>query len=208
MNTFKIRWCLTLPAIWSVEQKDFMIRAVKLSGMTSSPDPIGTGELILVLEPEGAAANFIDYVPSIAVNPENQVVVVVDAGGGTVDLTAHQVKSGCLNELVAGHGNLLGGESVNRLFFEKLSEHFIGYNEWKEKKNPSLFYKTALEFEKKKCRLKEYNTVVLNVPSSLCKLPRKSNVPGEFEIEETEDEGGLITISKEKIKIFFCNFPR
>jgi len=48
----KIRWVLTVPALWSEEHKLFMRKAAKEAGII---DDIQSANLLLCLEPEGAS---------------------------------------------------------------------------------------------------------------------------------------------------------
>ena len=55
-----IRWCLTVPAIWSPESRDTMIQAAQLAGMVAGPlcPPAATPSnhaIELVPEPEAAS---------------------------------------------------------------------------------------------------------------------------------------------------------
>src|SRR5579859_3921041 len=58
----EIRWCLTIPAIWSDEQKEQMHIAAQRAGLLSSGTvSVQNGtQVVLVLEPEGAAINCIE----------------------------------------------------------------------------------------------------------------------------------------------------
>ena len=48
----KIRWVLTVPALWSEEHKLFMRKAAKEAGIIKH---VQTPNLLLCLEPEGAS---------------------------------------------------------------------------------------------------------------------------------------------------------
>mmetsp|Transcript_47375 Transcript_47375/g.34671 ORF Transcript_47375/g.34671 Transcript_47375/m.34671 type:complete len:99 (+) Transcript_47375:304-600(+) len=48
----KIRWVLTVPALWSEEHKQFMRKAAVNAGIV---DSINSANLLLCLEPEGAS---------------------------------------------------------------------------------------------------------------------------------------------------------
>ena len=50
--TTKIRWVLTVPALWSEEHKHFMRRAAVEAGII---EDLNAGNLLLCLEPEGAS---------------------------------------------------------------------------------------------------------------------------------------------------------
>lgn len=48
----KIRWVLTVPALWSEEHKQYMRKAAVAAGII---DNISSPNLLLCLEPEGAS---------------------------------------------------------------------------------------------------------------------------------------------------------
>jgi hypothetical protein len=57
VNVSKIRWCLTVPAIWSYHSKDIMLNAASRAGLVRGPtNPTGSiYEVQIVPEPEAAA---------------------------------------------------------------------------------------------------------------------------------------------------------
>jgi hypothetical protein len=118
----EIRWCLTVPAVWKEDSKQIMRRAAQMAGLIDE----GTEEadrLLLVLEPEAAALHCQQVMvrknesgPLIA----DKVIMIVDAGGGTVDITVHRVTGDGLDELIPSGGGLHGSKYVDRSFREFL----------------------------------------------------------------------------------------
>ncbi|MCT9093941.1 hypothetical protein N4G70_34550 [Streptomyces sp. ASQP_92] len=120
-----IRWCVTVPAIWTDEQKqttrDLAIRA----GM-----PAEDGRLILALEPEAAA----HYARASGVNVAGTEskedtdltapgcrFIVVDCGGGTADLTAYENdEDGRMVESGLPSGGPHGSDLINHAFRTRL----------------------------------------------------------------------------------------
>lgn len=122
-----IRWCLTIPAIWSDESKQIMRRAAQESGL------IGDGSeeaerLLLVLEPEAAAVHCHEVMrkrEELSELSSGTRIMVVDAGGGTLDITAHEViKGGGLKEIIPGTGGPYGSTYVDKDFREYLNNKF------------------------------------------------------------------------------------
>lgn len=126
-----IHWVLTIPAIWHDKAKQFMRKAAEQAG-------IETDRLTLALEPE-AASLYCRYVPvydSAAANSQSQEdltrlapgnsfnnfrpgsnYIILDLGGGTVDITFHTVRAdGALQELHQPTGGYWGGTLVDQEF--------------------------------------------------------------------------------------------
>lgn len=114
------RWVLTVPAIWTDTAKLFMR---KVAGMAGIPED----KLTLALEPE-AASVFCQTFPSagsIDIVNIGSKYIVVDLGGGTVDITAHEkLPDGSLKELCKASGNDCGGTSIDRQFIQVFVDIF------------------------------------------------------------------------------------
>lgn len=140
-----VRWVITVPAIWKAPAKQFMRQAAYQAGIASSLNP---EQLIISLEPE-AASVYCRKLRLYQLIPESPVVhpltspnkktseilnmelacsdvtngmryMVVDCGGGTVDITVHEMeKDGLLRELYKATGGAYGGTGVD-MEFEKL----------------------------------------------------------------------------------------
>jgi molecular chaperone DnaK (HSP70) len=115
----EVRWCLTVPAIWDEYQKQLMRQAAVSAGL-----PSDDRRLILALEPEAAAHHArlagVRTVGSTAgrrasLMSAGSKFMVVDCGGGTVDITAYRVdRSGRLIEIGRDYGDSLGAEFINK----------------------------------------------------------------------------------------------
>jgi len=132
IQTGDIEWCLTVPAIWEPAEKDRMRTAATAAGIRDD-------HLHLALEPEAAAiyayltqgqlsggqgAGALDLVRV------GSRFMVVDGGGGTVDITAYRVvdeggKTG-LGEIGRAKGERLGSEYLNLGFIDLISRHLGG----------------------------------------------------------------------------------
>ena len=131
----QIRWCLTVPAIWDEAEKQLMRRAAGEAGM-----PTGRDRLLLALEPEAAAVYCqVRLAQELGTwrEKKSQVMtagtrfMVIDCGGGTVDISAFRVqavKGG--RERLAGIGRATGGklgsEYINEVFIERVLQDRLG----------------------------------------------------------------------------------
>ncbi|MFH8663088.1 Hsp70 family protein [Streptomyces afghaniensis] len=121
-----IRWCLTVPAIWTDEQKQVMRDIAGRAGF-----PMEDGRLILALEPEAAAHYALVSGVKVAGGASDGAslmepgcrFIVVDCGGGTVDLTAYETDAeGRMVEIGLPIGGPHGAEEINRAFRD---EHLL-----------------------------------------------------------------------------------
>ncbi|XP_043084946.1 heat shock 70 kDa protein 12A-like [Puntigrus tetrazona] len=207
-----VTWVLTVPAIWHAAAKQFMREAAVEAGLVTDSTP---ERLIFALEPE-AASVFCKQLPSdgfiaegedcedkLEQKPGSQYMVV-DCGGGTIDITVHEVlDDGKLKELHAATGNDMGGQSVDKnivsflkdVFSEEIFEKF-------EKEYPS----EALKLKYDIALIKSCDDVVrISCPSSLQTLAKdKQSMESYFEDVQGVmwDDGGIF-IEQEKLKSFF-----
>ncbi|KAL5011725.1 hypothetical protein ScPMuIL_010276 [Solemya velum] len=149
-----IQWVLTTPAIWSDGAKQFMREAAVKAGISGD-------SLTIALEPE-AASIYCRHIPLQrgernkkshleTFNPGSKYLVL-DAGGGTVDITVHEVTHNLsIKELHQASGGPWGGTKVDEEF-QKLLISIIGSFVFEEfKRNDMCSYLELLsEFELKK----------------------------------------------------------
>ncbi|KAJ6244633.1 alpha kinase/elongation factor 2 kinase [Anaeramoeba flamelloides] len=80
----KIQWVLTVPAIWEDQAKEIMRRAFYKAGLISEKN---SSHLLFCYEPEVAALDFFQDQRNNLDELNNKKLLVVDAGGGTIDIT-------------------------------------------------------------------------------------------------------------------------
>ncbi|KAL3862550.1 hypothetical protein ACJMK2_008510 [Sinanodonta woodiana] len=125
----EIQWVLTVPAIWNDKARSFMREAAIEAGIRND-------RLLIALEPE-AASIYCRHIPlevkssdgrtSIVPLSPGTRYIVVDAGGGTVDITIHEVmEDGNLKELHKATGGAWGGQEVDEAFKQFLIKIFGG----------------------------------------------------------------------------------
>ena len=138
----KIRWVLTVPAIWDDKNKDIMMKAAEKAGLISS---YGSGKnLFFALEPE-AASYYCESDEKLDESLFENPYIVCDLGGGTGDLVCHKrvIEKGVeeIKEMHTPEGGPFGSEEINKKFenevlkvifgkdvFDKLTEKFKGEN--------------------------------------------------------------------------------
>ena len=123
-----IRWCITVPAIWSDNEKSLMRDAAAAAGL-----PADQERLLLVQEPEAAAVYCAIISGTLLgqgrpadhlnVSTAGSRFMVVDCGGGTVDITGYQIRpegagDGRLKEIGIADGGPLGSAYINNAFVQ------------------------------------------------------------------------------------------
>jgi actin-like ATPase involved in cell morphogenesis len=108
----EIRWCVTVPAIWDEGDKAVIRAAAADAGFPDDDD-----RLLLSIQPEAAAL----YCYLRMADLDGTRFMVIDCGGGTVDITAYESPIGAtaniaLREIGVATGGQLGSEYVNQAF--------------------------------------------------------------------------------------------
>jgi hypothetical protein len=127
----EVRWCLTVPAVWTDYQKQVFRHAAYEAGM-----PSDDGRVILALEPEAA----LHHVRAASAASQQDLtrpgakVMMVDCGGGTVDITTYRNDDdGRPHEIRCASGGLLGSTYVDAALIETvLLKRFGGIEEWQQ----------------------------------------------------------------------------
>ncbi|XP_047459120.1 heat shock 70 kDa protein 12A isoform X5 [Mugil cephalus] len=178
-----VRWVITVPAIWKMPAKQFMREAAYKSGLVSRENP---EQLIIALEPEAASIycrklrlhQMVDLASTTTQNgfsPTENVgsgmsqgdrYVVVDCGGGTVDLTVHQIRlpEGHLKELYKASGGPYGSIGID-YEFEKLLCKIFGQDfiDQFKLKRPAAWVDLMIAFESRKRAAAPDRTNPLNI---------------------------------------------
>jgi len=126
----KIRWVLTVPALWSEEHKHFMRKAAVEAAII---EELSSNNLLLCLEPEGASIQCREDSEESLKNQllKNTVVMVLDCGGGTVDITIHKLTCNpeerfLCEELLPSSGGCEWGSKFVDKYFEEFVRDFFG----------------------------------------------------------------------------------
>ncbi|CAO3612140.1 unnamed protein product [Cunninghamella blakesleeana] len=120
-------YCITVPAIWSDQAKALMREACTRAGIIQSHDPLD--RLTLISEPE-AAALYCERKCDISNLKHDDKFMIIDAGGGTVDLIIYQInqpnanKPRTLKEVTSGYGGICGSSDIDKNLRKLLLEKF------------------------------------------------------------------------------------
>ncbi|CAG2233354.1 unnamed protein product [Mytilus edulis] len=175
----EIQWVLTVPAIWSDAAKQFMRESAVKGGVRNT-------QLILALEPE-AASVYCKHIPNElkvaggqttidALSPGTKYLIL-DAGGGTIDITVQEVQSDeSIKQLYMANGGDWGGTKVD-LAFEHFLEEFAGKPALKifreEDKGGHLDLQREFEIKKRTIKSDQKGKLTIRVPVSLREAHKK-----------------------------------
>ncbi|CAM9668792.1 unnamed protein product [Scytosiphon promiscuus] len=123
-----VNWVITVPAIYDDFAKNFMRQAAHEAGMI---DKVGSTKLRLCLEPEAACLAVATEDNPLTCEAEGGYMMVVDCGGGTLDITTYHIVSVeplRLAEALVPKGGLWGSTQVDAVFKLWL-RNFLG-REW------------------------------------------------------------------------------
>ncbi|GFT16550.1 heat shock 70 kDa protein 12A [Nephila pilipes] len=184
-----VRWVVTVPAIWRQPAKQFMRNAAYEAGIASKENP---EQLLIALEPEAASIfcrrlrqhQLVPLMsgpqrlslPNIKENPESSMpavienagtrYMVVDCGGGTVDITVHEItdENGTIKELHKATGGPYGSVGID-LEFERLLEDIFGVDFMDQFKNklPAAFVDLMVAFEARKRNASPFKITPINI---------------------------------------------
>ncbi|XP_060580175.1 heat shock 70 kDa protein 12A-like [Ruditapes philippinarum] len=168
-----IRWVVTVPAIWTDQAKNLMRKSALQAGLSSD-------SISIALEPE-AASVYCRQLDVCAVNRDSGVTLssltigskylVLDAGGGTIDLTIHEIApSNCVKQVVVSSGNIFGGNAVNKEFekFLKTALSDEKYEQFKQSETEDwVFLMGEFEVKKKSFHPDNAHRVNMRFPLSL-----------------------------------------
>lgn len=116
----------TVPAKWSYAAREATRQAAQRAGIGSRH----RDEMVMIEEPEaGAIAAISETLATFDNNPfkKNTCIIVVDGGGGTVDLTAYKLRTEeplRLEEACVGEGGKMGGTTIDRNLHAFLEKRF------------------------------------------------------------------------------------
>lgn len=209
VNPDDIEWVITVPAIWNDACKQFMRDAAIAIGIRGDM-------LSIVYEPE-AASVYARLLPVDKFVGENKSTIlktfdpgtkfiVVDAGGGTVDISTQEVgQNGELKIIHTSCGGSWGGEMVNEKFRILLCK-LVGGNilTGKFKKEQGADYNEMMrDFERKKRSFQAESTdpVISRFPASLKEIVSSELDCSIEDLIQDSSFKGKINCKRDKISI-------
>ncbi|CAG2207277.1 Ubiquitin-conjugating enzyme E2 J1,Probable ubiquitin-conjugating enzyme E2 33,Ubiquitin-conjugating enzyme E2 32,Ubiquitin-conjugating enzyme E2 6,Ubiquitin-conjugating enzyme E2 34 [Mytilus edulis] len=187
MRDADIHWVLTIPAIWDEAAKKFMRICAEKAGIPGN-------QLTLALEPESAAlyCQLGTHRSGLSPLKPDDKFILLDCGGGTVDITVHEVRlDNSLKEIHRASGGPWGGIKVDDAFQEYLLDLF-GFE-----RIASLPKHEVIELERSFELLKKnVNTESKNYHMQLPLILRQSAEPGTL-------VAGKLRLNSKIVQCFF-----
>ncbi|KAI9763899.1 MAG: hypothetical protein M1840_009011 [Geoglossum simile] len=185
LNSTRIDFVLTVPAIWSDAAKKKTEDAARLAGIGNEHG------LELLSEPEAAALYTLKHLDrSSSMIRVNDRIVVCNAGGGTVDLISYdvlQIHPLTVRECAAGTGDYCGSTFIDRnfdgLFARRMGHHY-------DLLRPEYRQQVVKNFETAKIAFRD----VVGQPKFFV------NVPTVAEIKEAGVDGGYFGIRRRELE--------
>lgn len=143
LKKYKIRYAITVPAMWNPSARDSMVHAAIKATLIKENE---VNQLLIISEPEAAALycekRFTEYFSSTEGDINDTNFIVLDAGGGTVDLVTFNLevkkkqegekitKESMICQIGDGVGDTCGSTYLDVKFKEYLYEfyHNFGVN--------------------------------------------------------------------------------
>ena len=128
-ETEKIKWVVTVPAIWNEHQKSIMMKSCIEAGLINKNTD---KSLFFALEPE-AASLYCSINKEIDRNhfKTGEYYIVCDLGGGTGDIVAHLVGSNnYLNEISPSCGGNFGSNEIDKSIFKDIILKLFGCHDF------------------------------------------------------------------------------
>ncbi|XP_053400546.1 heat shock 70 kDa protein 12A-like [Mercenaria mercenaria] len=209
-----IQWVLTVPAIWNDAAKQFMREAAEDAGILKS-------KLLIALEPE-AASLFCRHLQvqkgdedmSLASFKSGTKYIVVDAGGGTIDITVHQViVDGKLRELHKASGGAWGGTEVDKAYEQFIAsiagkETFQVFKE--EHMDDYIDLLRTFEVKKRDISPQQSTKVTFRIPPSLAEtileatdLTIKERILSSEYRDQVSYQSGKLRVDADVTRTFF-----
>ena len=164
----EILWCLTVPAIWRDQERRLMRECAEQAGLPKSPE-----RLLIAVEPE-VAALYARQAGEAELNEPGSRFMVVDAGGGTVDLTAYEVAPAGLTEIGLSTGGKHGATYADAYLVDEILADRVGPEVLSTiiRESPELLHKVTAQWELVKRTFDPDQTypVVLDISAPMLKL--------------------------------------
>ncbi|KAJ3097134.1 hypothetical protein HDU97_005136 [Phlyctochytrium planicorne] len=198
-----VLWVLTVPAIWKNGAKKLMRDAAVVGGLIQNA---ASPSLMMALEPEAASLVCMKEYGKADHMKKGVAYVLADCGGGTIDVTAHEISDDLgskVKEIMPASGGDWGSTQIDRAII-KLIEDVLGQEKVREARRnlPRPWHKADKAFEEAKTSFRGNGDVFLPIPegSHRNNLIRKVEFYNEEHSSNLETEPDSIILSRQDFR--------
>ena len=151
INENKIKWVVTVPAIWKENQKGIMMKASEKAGLFNNCTDRSN---FFALEPEAAS---LYCSQDSAIEPKyiepGKTFIICDLGGGTGDIVTHsKEEKGEIKEKYQAIGGNFGSNEIDKKIFSLIINGIFGFEDYnsleKKKEKIKKPYKTGFLYDR------------------------------------------------------------
>eukprot|EP01091_Cochliopodium_minus_P009517 TRINITY_DN2359_c0_g1_i1.p1 TRINITY_DN2359_c0_g1~~TRINITY_DN2359_c0_g1_i1.p1 ORF type:complete len:840 (-),score=299.16 TRINITY_DN2359_c0_g1_i1:18-2537(-) len=200
----RLKCVITVPAIWTDKMKYMMREACQRAGIIKELE-YNPKHFEFMLEPEAAAVHVYQSKEGKVWIKERDVFLLLDAGGGTIDISVYEMIGGQLNQLIKSSGGSAGGAYVDLKFVEWLCDHLRGnfasnaYDKNEVLKMDKNYYTFLNNWANIK---EEFGEDEQNDPNGFQTIDIPSSMKKKFQqLGHTEDTNNPISLEKDSVKI-------
>jgi hypothetical protein len=183
----RIRWCLSMPAQdGGLEGYDTVLRT---EVAPAAGFPADRERLITAFEPESAALYLNAESDGYDLLRSGNVFTVVDAGGGTVDISTFQVRDdSSLNQVGLVAGGRLGSRNLNNNFLGLVLERLRKLRGWQRDASPE-----PRDWQSIRAGWESYKRQWNSLTASLynIRIPRRTDRQGDPADTQSGDDGEI-----------------
>lgn len=162
------RAVITVPAFFDETQRKSVRDAAEIAGLAVER---------LITEPTAAAISY-GYGEL-----DRKTIVVVDLGGGTLDVTVMAVSDANFKVLATCGDNILGGADFDRVIAQHLAEQFLEQAKTDVRQDPVAMQRLLIEAETAKKALSQTDSATISLPY----LAEKDGQPLNFDFTMTRE---------------------
>ena len=209
----QVQFCVTVPAVWDQVARFNTRKAVQQAGLVKDDQAAGDNggspfPAVLALEPEASSVFCFNTDKTLKI-PVNEPYLIVDCGGGTVDIVAHAHRVGTdgrvsLREVTAGTGDLYGGAFVDAEFHAYLARVFgpATMADFHSPRNTKQYLNFMAKWEQLKHTFKgnEEVELELDLPKLLRIAYKKLLAKEDADDDDGDDEADVLRLLPQDIK--------
>jgi len=189
-----------VPVIWDEQEKETLRRILHSVGIVRDPNNKSEKYFMMISEADAAAVacnKLMGEQPQDICLKEGDVSVIVDAGGGTTDISCLKVTNGVLRELTIQSGIRIGSKNLDKKFLE-VFEHMFAID--KTSIDELVYLDLMRHWDTCKAAVKNYTTrAALNLPPGIISLLLRNG----FDPTDRTVTRGIAALGEEQLRTIY-----